>query len=104
MHDVAERLEVGVLNFEIAPPIQPGDRIVDVGSAFQRDIVVSKLVINESGTSAESGLILKATNGDELVIVAGAYPYSLAVLGLPPMPHIFEPEYEIDRYTRIPIS
>lgn len=52
----------------------------------------------------ESGLILKASSDDELVIVAGAYPYSLAVLGVPPIPHIFEPEYEISPYTRVPIT
>ena len=65
---------------------------------------MTKLIIHESGTSAESGLILKASNGDELVIVAGAYPYSLAVLGVPPIPYIFEPEYEIGHYTRVPIT
>jgi hypothetical protein len=104
MHDVAERIEVGVLNFEAVSKRRPDDRIAEIASAFQSDIVASKLVIDESGTSAESGLILRAINGEEMLIVAGAYPYSLAVFGLPPMPHIFEPEYEIDRYTRSPIS
>lgn len=104
MHDVADRTEVGVLNFEQVSSHRPDERIADVASAFQSEIAVSKLIIHESGTSAESGLILKARNGDEIVIVAGAYPYSLAVLGLPPMPHIFEPEYEIGHYTRVPIT
>jgi hypothetical protein len=104
MHDVAERMEVGVLNFEQVSSHRPDERIVDVASAFQDEIAVSKLIVHESDTSAESGLILKASNGDEIVIVAGAYPYSLAVLGVPPMPHIFEPEYEIGHYMRVPIS
>ena len=104
MHDVAERIEVGVLNFEQVSSHLPDERIADVASAFQSEIAVTKLVIHESGTSAESGLILKASNGDELVIVAGAYPYSLAVLGVLPMPHIFEPEYEIGQYNRISIE
>jgi hypothetical protein len=104
MHDVTEMIEVGVLNFEQASSHRPDERIVDVASVFHNEIVVSKLIVHESGTSAESGLIFKASNGDEIVIVAGVCPYSLAVLGVPPMPHIFEPEYKIGHYLRVPIS
>jgi hypothetical protein len=104
MRDVAERMEVGVLNFEQVSSHRPDERIADVASAFHSEIAVSKLIVHESGTSAESGLILKASNGDEIVIVAGAYPYSLAVHGVPPMPHIFEPEYQIGHYMRVPIT
>jgi hypothetical protein len=104
MHDVAGRMEVGVLNFEQVSSHRTDERIADVASAFQSEIAVSKLIVHESGTSAESGLILKASNGDEIVIIAGAHPYSLAVLGVPPMPHIFEPEYQIGHYMRVPIT
>jgi hypothetical protein len=104
MHDVAERMEVGVLSFERISAIRPGETIADVASAFQGEIVVYKLIIDESGATAESGVILKAANGDEIVIVAGAYPFSLAVLGVLSMPHIFEPEYPIDLYRRVPIT
>jgi hypothetical protein len=104
MHDVAERIEVGVLNFKQVSSHRTDERIADVASAFQSEIAVSKLIVHESGTSAESGLILKASNSDEIVIVAGAYPYSLAVLGVPPMPHIFEPEYQIGHYMRVPFT
>jgi hypothetical protein len=72
--------------------------------AFQGEIVVSKLIIHESGTSAESGVVLKAGNGEEIMVVAAAAPYFLAVLGVVSMPHIFEPEYQLDRYTRVPIA
>jgi hypothetical protein len=104
MHDVAERREVGVLNFELVSTPRPNETIADVASAFQGEIVVSKLIIHESGTSAESGVILQASNDDEIVIVAGAYPYSLAVRGVLSAPYIFDPEYPIERYTRAPIS
>ena len=102
MHDVAERKEVGVLKFSrvFAPP---GDtKIVGVPAAFDHEISVSKLIIQESGTSAESGVILEA-GSDEIVAVAGAYPYSLAVRGVTSVPHIFEPEYPIELYTRVPL-
>jgi hypothetical protein len=82
------------------PPV--GSTVVDVAASFECEIEVSKLVIQESGTSGESGVILKG-GGNEIVIVAGAYPYSIAVSGVLSVPHIFEPEYPIDRYTRAPV-
>jgi hypothetical protein len=81
MHDVAVKVEVGVLNFEQVSAPRPDETITDVVS-FQDEVVASKLIIHESGTSAESDVILRASNGDEIVIVAGAYPYSLAVQGV----------------------
>jgi hypothetical protein len=104
MHDVAERREVGVLNFEQVSAPRPGEAIAEVASAFQGEIEVSKLIIHESGTSAESAVVLRASSGDEIVIVAGAGPCFLAVLGVVSMPHIFEPEYQLDRYTRVLIT
>lgn len=103
MHDVAVRTEVGVLNFERVSAPRPGETFVDVES-FQDRIIASKLLIHESGTSAESGVVLKASSGDEIVIVAGAYPYSLAVLGVALIPRLFEPEYPIDLYTHVPLT
>jgi|SRR5271170_2974027 len=104
MHDVAERREVGVLNFERVSAPRPNETIADVPAAFQGRIAVSKLVIHESGKSAESGVIFQASNGEEIAIVAGVYPYSLAVSGVLSMPHIFKPEYPIDRYERVPMA
>lgn len=103
MHDVAARREVGVLNFEHASALRPGETVLGVAS-FHGPIVVSKLLIHESGTTAESGVVLKASSGGEMVIVAGAYPHSLAVLGVASLPHLFEPEYPIDLYTRVPFA
>jgi hypothetical protein len=104
MHDVAERIEVGVLQFEQVFTLGPNEVITDLPSVFHGENVVSKLVIHESGTSAESGVVIKASNGDEIVAVAGVYPYSLAVLGALSIPHMFEPQYELDDYMRVPIT
>jgi hypothetical protein len=103
MQDVAERTEVGVLNFEEVSAVRRDETVADLASAFQGEIAVSKLVIHESGANVESGVIFKAKN-DEIVIVAGVYPYSLAVRGVLSMPHIFEPEYPIDDYMRVPLT
>jgi hypothetical protein len=106
MHDVAERREVGVLSFEHVSAPSPIDIFTDVAPAFQREITLSKLIVQDSGIKAESGVVLATSTGDELVIVAGAYPYSLAVKGLNllAMPNVFNPEYPLDRYVRVPIE
>jgi hypothetical protein len=104
MHDVAERKEVGVRTFEEVSAPRPHEMTAEVALPFQGEIVVSKLIIHESGRSAESGVILRAGNSDEIVIVAGAYPYSLAVGGVPSLHDIFKPEYPIDRYLRVPLT
>jgi len=103
MHDVAERREVGVLSFacNFEPPIE--GKAVCVASAFERHISVSKLVSEESGTSADSGVVLEAAN-DQIVIVAGVFPYTLAVSGLFIGPHVFQPEYPLDQYLRVPLG
>jgi len=105
MHDVAERTEVGLLNFERVFEPQPNALTVDVLPAFGLGVKVSKLIIHVSGTSAESGVILKVQTGEEMVIVAGTYPYSLAIQGLMlSHPNIFQPEYPLERYDRVPIT
>ncbi len=103
MYDVAERIEVGVLNFDQVFSPRPNEKIVLVSSAFDREIVVSKLIIQELNTRAESGAILAAGN-EEIIVVAGVYPYSLAVSGVLSVPHVFEPAYSIEDYTRVPFT
>ena len=104
MHDVAERREVGVLHLEQVSTPQPDDRFVTVSPTFENEIIVSKLLIRESGVEAESGVVFTTRAGDEIVVVAGAHPYALAVRGVSTLPRIFEPEYPLDRYLRLPIE
>jgi hypothetical protein len=104
MHDVAERTEIGVLNFERTMAPLDFETFVDLPQTFRCEVAASKLVIRESGTSAESGVVLRVSDGEEVMVVAGAYPYSIAVLGVMSVPHIFEPEYNIDRYVRVPME
>jgi hypothetical protein len=59
--------------------------------------------MEESGTSAESGVVLSAAD-DQIVIVAGVFPYTLAVDGLLLAPHVFQPEYPMERYLRTPLG
>jgi hypothetical protein len=104
MHDVAERREVGVLRFNHVLAPASNASLMDVASTLNRELTVSKLIIVESGTSAESGVTLKGDDGDEMIVVAGVKPYCLAISGLPSAPSKFEPEYPLDRYARVPFQ
>jgi len=103
MHDVAERREIGVLCFTIVSfAASPKEELIDISSAFNAQLKAYKLIIQESGSSAESGIVLKSGDS-ELLVAPSARPYSLAIRGvLTSMPHIFEPEYQIDRYECVP--
>ena len=101
MHDVAKGREVGVLRFSSTLPPSLGDIDLDVSGSFEGVLAVSKLIILESGTEAESGITLMTTSNTELTIVAGAFPYTLAIRGLLPGPHMFKPEYHLERYRRV---
>jgi hypothetical protein len=104
MHDVAERREVGVLRFSHVLASASDASLTEVTPTLDHELAVSKLVIEESGTSAESGVILTGADGDEMIIVAGVKPYCLAISGLPSAPSKFEPEYPLDRYARVPFQ
>jgi hypothetical protein len=104
MHDIAEWVEVGVLDFTLVTTRERDETNIDVPASFGSNVKAYKLVITEAGTTAESGIVLQASDGQEIVIVAGVYPYSLAISSVSFMPHGFEPEYPLDAYARIGIS
>jgi hypothetical protein len=104
MHDLAERVEVGVLEFSMVGAAEEGEMSTILPTSFIGHLRVTKLVISESGTTAESGIVLKAGDGQEIIITAGAYPYTLAVKGIFSSPHAFEPEYPIEAYKRVDIA
>jgi hypothetical protein len=103
MIDVAERIEVGVLHFSDAFAPSADGSFAKIALTLGPHIAVSKLIIAESGAIVESGVILAADNGDEIVIVPNAFPCFLAVRGVPSVVPIFEPEYPLDRYSRVPV-
>ena len=94
MRDVAERREVGVLQFSRIYETETQEIVIGAPSAFRENLSIFKLVIQESGVQCESGLILQANSGDEIVIVAGVQPYSIAVRGITWPAYAFEPEVD----------
>ena len=104
MQDVAERLEVGVLNFELVLERSAAETVLQIPLSFSTGTVASKLVIREADITAESGLAIMASDGNEIIVVASAGPCHLAVGGvLSSAPHLFEPEYPLDQYVRVPV-
>lgn len=100
MHDVAERIEVGVLvATRVSAPFSD-EVFVEAPSGFKEGMRLTKLYIDVEMNRLESGIVLTGRDGRELVIVAGAFPYSLAILGIGEAPHRFEPEYPLNSYKR----
>ena len=79
MCDVAERTEVGVLSFGIINEINPEEVFYSLSKSFSNGTKFLKLIVNESGNTLESGLKIVASNGDQIIIVPNAMPYSLAI-------------------------
>jgi len=98
MHDLAERVEVGVLMFNFIDAIPDGEKIIDLPEEFNQENSILKLSIIESGFKAESGIIIKGMNDLKIIVVAGVMPYSIAINGLYDGPRMFEPEYQIKNY------
>lgn len=100
MHDVAERIEVGVLVATRVSTPFADEVFVEAPSGFNEGMTLTKLFIEVEMNRFESGIVLTGRDGRELVIVAGAFPYSLAILGIGEDPHRFEPEYPLNSYER----
>jgi len=103
MHNVSRRGELGVLDFTIVKNIGNDETIVNLPLAFDASLNAKKLTIDEDGSTAESGMILQAENGQRIVVTAGAYPYTLAIDGFPTSSHGFEPEYPLEKYQQTPL-
>jgi hypothetical protein len=97
--DLAERVEVGVLEFTKVKPNHRNDVSFDVPASFKNGLRVQKLLIVERSTTAESGLMVENADNQQIVIVAGAIPHTLTVRA-PLYTGAFEPEYPLSRYQR----
>lgn len=107
MTDLAERLEVGVLNVEAVKEDYAPQVERDLPEELaEQQLHVERLVLSTEYGDVDSGLVLTSPHRGEIVIVAGAYPYTIEVSAEPRIetPYGFEPEYAVDRYRRAPLS
>lgn len=107
MIDLAERIEVGVVVLSMSVALASGEIEMQGERFFGKAVEPLSLVVEEAGHAVESGLCLRYGEGrsDELVIVAGECPYSIAIDGLTSggAPR-FAPEYPMERYTRLKLT
>jgi len=102
--EIAKRMKIGVLRFRHFKSPSGSEVMLPVAPEFSQRVDAFKLAVHESGVTAESGILLRATNGGEITIVAAAFPFMIAVSGVVERPHIFEPEYPMKNYERFPIE
>lgn len=95
--------EVGTLFFRRIMGTDNHPPAIKLGPAWAIISSVEKLVIEEEGFSAASGVVVCNSNGAELVIVCGAYPYTLEILA-PFYDGDFQPEYDLSAYNRVPLE
>lgn len=105
MHDVSDRLEVGVLAFEmVASEPMNEESVVDIQPSPFVPIDIEKLTIRDEDVVAESGIKLSSKDGRVITVAAGAFPCTLAIAGVrDEVQNIFNPEYEIDKYQVVPL-
>lgn len=104
VHEIAERMEIGVLRFGHFKSPSGSEAMLPIAPEFNQQVDAFKLVVHESGVTAESGILLRARNGSEISIVAAAFPFMIAVSGVVQRPHIFEPGYPMEDLERLPIT
>ena len=109
MQDIAERLEIGVLQFQLVGPHGDRDEVVFTNERYQTpdfgcDNHVEKLVIQEEDCIAESGIIITTQQGQQLVVVANVAPCHITVRGVTDLNTKFDPEYDLDEYRRLKLG
>jgi hypothetical protein len=98
MQNLADGIEVGVLKLELVLHPAQDEASVDLPWSFRNGGSISKLSIEQRGFRAESGLLLRSGEGDEIIIVSAAFPNHLYVGGVSTPPQQVVPEYSFSRY------
>ena len=98
MHDLTDGIEIGILKVELVVQPLPDEVSADLPWSFRNGGSISKLLIEQSGIRAESGLLLRSGEGDEIVILPAAFPHRLYVAGVDTAPQQVTPEYSLNRY------
>lgn len=103
MHPLAGGIELGILKLELVLHAAPDEASVDLPWSFRNGGSISKLLIEQSGVRAESGLLLRSGDGDEITILPATFPHHLYVAGAATPPQQVTPEYSLTRYQQEPI-
>jgi len=105
MHEIAERCEVGVLEFSKIWTSAHSEMKISLPVSFRDHLNLRKMTIIERGIVAGSGVLFESHNKEEIVVIAGAYPHTLAIripsLAVMPTLPAFEPEYPMESYQSV---
>jgi hypothetical protein len=99
MHDLEPRLEVGSLVFTRVETNDKKFETKDLPSCFRSHLVLDKLLYTDEKAVVESGVVMTARSGEELLIVSGAFPYTVEIC-IAGFDQDFDPEYAIADYKR----
>ncbi len=103
MQNLTDGIEVGILKLELLLHPQPDEASVDLPWSFRNGGSIAKLVIEQRGIRAESGLLLRSRDGEEIIIVPATSPHRLYVEGVDSLAGQAMPEYSLSRYLQEPI-
>src|SRR5262249_49349021 len=105
MHDVADRFEIGTLEFhrEASPPTSGPTERIGLPIGLRNISQINKLVVVEPTVEAESGLEVVGSSGETMIVTAGAYPCTLSI-HWPGYARFDQPEYPLEQYRRSPIE
>lgn len=78
MHDVGKRLEIGTLDFSSINNSTASAQLIALPEEFSNYFSIRKMLMRSMENVFESGLLLEA-NDKQICIVAGAFPFTLAV-------------------------
>jgi len=99
MTDIESWQEVGTLLFRRLDINDNHPPQISLDSVWANIKSLDKLIIKEDAYSAESGMVIRNNNDEELIIVCGAYPYTLEMLA-PFCDFDFQPEYDFNLYSK----
>ena len=113
MHDIIDWLEVGSLCFShVSGAVSSASGSgyceivvseINLPDEFGAGLKASKLVLSTHGIAIESGVVIKGAGGNEIILVAGAGPHTVAIKA-PSVVEAFDPEYPLSEYSREPIE
>jgi hypothetical protein len=100
MHDVAEKLEVGFLNFKHVCAADVNTRSIRFESGLE-PVFAQCLTIREREVTIESGLRMGFSNQTQLIVVPADFPCFLSVTGDLISSNLTRSEYPLDQYSSV---
>jgi len=99
MHDLDSRLEVGSLIFKKTENNYNSLVVINLPNCFNGKLKLEKLLYVDENSIVESGVAMTTSTGEEMVIVSGAFPYTIEI-SIAGFNQDFEPEYPLTTYKR----